>query len=120
LRYRALDIEGEFITQVIVSNVDGEDLYYFELYHYDCDVDELEFEEYPNRDMILAAIEDELDRLKDSFLSWHMFDLFDCVSLHDINTAEDVEVSDEEKELLKVSGFAEHIINLESYEIEEL
>ena len=121
MSYRVSDIEGEFITQAIVSNTDDEDLYYFELYNYGCDVNEtsfVEFESAISEDMILKGIEEYLDYSAESFLSWHIFDLFDCVTLYDVNTAERVYISSEDKELLKVSRF-EHIVELESYEIEE-
>lgn len=119
--YRVCDMDGEFITKIIISNLDDEELYYTEIYNYDCDVLEtcyVEFDTYPTREMVLKGIEECLDGLTDNFISWHIFNMND-LTLYDIETGENVSVSKEDREFLQFSPIPEHFIELGEYEVVE-
>ena len=118
--YIVSNIEGEFVTKLLVTNSEETAQCYIELYDYGCDIENdtrfFEFEKYPGKDDVIKAIDEYWSAHNGADLPRNYKSNY-YYSFHDFETDEQIYFSKEEEEDLCVQEIIDIRIELESYEV---
>lgn len=122
MRYSVSNIEGEFVTKLLIVNSDENTQCYVELYDYGYDIEDdtsfFEFEQYPSKDDIIKAIDEYWSAKNGAYLP-RCYKSNYYYSFHDLETDEEIYFSKEEEEDLVVKEIIDIDIKLEDYEVKQ-